>query len=108
MQQLNILQQENRLYSSTLIVRRLKRAAADPASLTQETIIDNLDAVEKGRLARIRNIGIAVCTSLAWYTCKANGSSRPILIAGKPQRRSEFSSILEESMPSTKFAVRML
>jgi hypothetical protein len=39
---------------------RLKQAAADPSALSQETIIDNLDEVEKGRLARIRNIGIAV------------------------------------------------
>ncbi|CZT11571.1 Elongation factor G, mitochondrial [Rhynchosporium graminicola] len=37
----------------------LKKAAENPASLTQETIIDNLDEVERGRLARIRNIGIA-------------------------------------------------
>ncbi|KAN0091944.1 elongation factor G, mitochondrial [Hyaloscypha variabilis] len=37
----------------------LKQAAADPSALSQETIIDNLDEVEKGRLARIRNIGIA-------------------------------------------------
>jgi elongation factor G len=42
----------------------LKQAAADPSALTQETIIDNLDQVERGRLARIRNIGIAVCTSV--------------------------------------------
>jgi hypothetical protein len=41
-------------------VFRLQQAAADPSALTQETIIDNLDEVEKGRLARIRNIGIAV------------------------------------------------
>ncbi len=39
---------------------RLKQAAADPSALTQEAIIDNLDAVERGRLSRIRNIGIAV------------------------------------------------
>jgi hypothetical protein len=44
---------------------RLKRAAEDPSTLTQETIIDNLDQVEKGRLARIRNIGIAVCATVA-------------------------------------------
>jgi elongation factor G len=42
-------------------VYRLKQAAADPSALTQETIIDNLDEVERGRLARLRNIGIAVC-----------------------------------------------
>ena len=41
----------------------LKQAAADPSSLTQEKIISNLDNAEKGRLARIRNIGIAVCRS---------------------------------------------
>jgi hypothetical protein len=39
---------------------RLKQAAADPSALSQETIISNLDEVERGRLARIRNIGIAV------------------------------------------------
>lgn len=39
----------------------LKQAAADPSNLTQEKIIQNLDKVEKGRLSRIRNIGIAVC-----------------------------------------------
>ncbi|KAK2623637.1 hypothetical protein QTJ16_006818 [Diplocarpon rosae] len=37
----------------------LKQAAANPSALTQETIIDNLDQVERRRLARIRNIGIA-------------------------------------------------
>lgn len=46
-------------------VCRLQQAAADPSALTQETIIDNLDQVEKGRLARIRNIGIAVCTGIS-------------------------------------------
>jgi elongation factor G len=39
---------------------RLKQAAADPSALSQEAIISNLDEVERGRLARIRNIGIAV------------------------------------------------
>ena len=36
------------------------QAAVDPSALTQEAIIDNLDDMERGRLARIRNIGIAV------------------------------------------------
>lgn len=39
---------------------RLKQAAADPSNLTQEKIIRNLDGVERERLNRIRNIGIAV------------------------------------------------
>ena len=51
---------------SKLISRHsLKQAAADPSSLTQEAIIDNLDDAERGRLARIRNIGIAVCVQHA-------------------------------------------
>jgi len=40
---------------------RLKQAAANPAALTQAKIIKNLDNVERERLIRIRNIGIAVC-----------------------------------------------
>jgi hypothetical protein len=42
-------------------LRSLKQAAADPSSLTQEKIIDNLNDAERGRLSKIRNIGIAVC-----------------------------------------------
>ena len=45
-------------------LRSLKQAAADPSSLTQEKIISNLNDAEKGRLSRIRNIGIAVCGSM--------------------------------------------
>jgi elongation factor G len=45
-----------------LICIRLKKAAGNPASLTQAAIINNLDAAEKHRLERIRNIGIAVST----------------------------------------------
>lgn len=43
-------------------IYRLKQAAADPSALTQEAIIDNLDSAERGRLSRLRNIGIAVWT----------------------------------------------
>src|SRR5207237_666648 len=49
-----------RYFSQSLPIRAgaaeavLRQAAADPSALTQETIIDNLDQVEKGRLARIR------------------------------------------------------
>jgi elongation factor G len=59
-------QEAKRHFSQSTIVAAgaaeavLKQAAADPSSLTQETIIQNLDQVERGRLARIRNIGIAV------------------------------------------------
>jgi hypothetical protein len=45
---------------------RLKQAAADPSSLTQEAIIENLNDAERGRLARIRNIGIAVCGNMSF------------------------------------------
>ncbi|KAF8853210.1 elongation factor G, mitochondrial [Acephala macrosclerotiorum] len=54
-----------RYFSETRLARAgaaeavLKQAAADPSKLTQETIIDNLDSVERGRLAKLRNIGIA-------------------------------------------------
>ncbi|KAF2192624.1 elongation factor G, mitochondrial [Zopfia rhizophila CBS 207.26] len=37
----------------------LEKATADPSTLAQETIIENLDPVEAARLARVRNIGIA-------------------------------------------------
>lgn len=50
----------------------LKQAAADPSALTQEAIISNLDEVERGRLARIRNIGIAVCIVAALCDRKLN------------------------------------
>jgi hypothetical protein len=35
--------------------------AVDPGNLTQETIIENMSSAETQRLARVRNIGIAVC-----------------------------------------------
>ncbi|APA15714.1 hypothetical protein SS1G_09468 [Sclerotinia sclerotiorum 1980 UF-70] len=37
----------------------LEKAAADPSALTQEAIVDNLNAAERDRLRRVRNIGIA-------------------------------------------------
>jgi len=39
----------------------MDQAAADPDSLSQETIIENIDPKEWARLSRVRNIGIAVC-----------------------------------------------
>ena len=47
-------------HEANLDSRRLKQAAADPSSLTQQKIIANLDGTEKGRLSKLRNIGIAV------------------------------------------------
>jgi elongation factor G len=52
------LSQSTRLAGAAEAV--LKKAAADPSSLTQELILKNLDKEERGRLSRIRNIGIAV------------------------------------------------
>lgn len=58
--------ENRRVFSQSSITRAgaaeavLRQAAANPSALTQEAIIDNLDQVERGRLARIRNIGIAV------------------------------------------------
>ncbi|KAK2752638.1 Elongation factor G, mitochondrial [Onygenales sp. PD_40] len=37
----------------------LEKAAADPSTLSQEAIIENMDPVEVERLSRVRNIGIA-------------------------------------------------
>ncbi|KAG9238040.1 putative elongation factor G, mitochondrial [Amylocarpus encephaloides] len=54
-----------RYFSETRCIRAgaaeamLKQAASAPSDLTQDKIIQNLDAKEKGRLERIRNIGIA-------------------------------------------------
>lgn len=45
-----------------LIVRRLEQAQEDPSQLSQERIIQQLDPAEQARLAKVRNIGIAVCT----------------------------------------------
>lgn len=57
--------ESQRLFSQTTRIRAaaaeaiLKAAASDP-KLAQSTILDNLDPVERERLNRIRNIGIAV------------------------------------------------
>lgn len=37
----------------------MEKAAADPTTLSQETIVENLDPVEAARLSKVRNIGIA-------------------------------------------------
>jgi hypothetical protein len=39
---------------------RLEQAQEDPSQLSQEAIIEQLDPREQARLARVRNIGIAV------------------------------------------------
>ena len=44
-----------------LLCERLEEAQAEPESLAQETIIQNLDPREATRLGKVRNIGIAVC-----------------------------------------------
>jgi elongation factor G len=38
----------------------MEQATADPSTLSQETIVENLDPLEAKRLSRVRNIGIAV------------------------------------------------
>lgn len=49
-----------------MAVNSAEHAAADPETLSQQAIIDNLDPKEWERLSRVRNIGIAVsiCTSI--------------------------------------------
>ncbi|PVH94950.1 hypothetical protein DM02DRAFT_483249, partial [Periconia macrospinosa] len=37
----------------------MAKANEDPSTLSQETIVENLDPVEAARLSRVRNIGIA-------------------------------------------------
>ncbi|KAF2274917.1 uncharacterized protein EI97DRAFT_356925, partial [Westerdykella ornata] len=37
----------------------LEKAKEDPSTLSQETIVENLDPVEAARLSKVRNIGIA-------------------------------------------------
>jgi len=39
---------------------RQEAATADPTSLAQETIIENMNPAEYARLSKVRNIGIAV------------------------------------------------
>lgn len=41
-------------------IYRLEKAAADPETLTQTAIIENLNPQEAARLSKVRNIGIAV------------------------------------------------
>ncbi|KAF2751873.1 elongation factor G, mitochondrial [Sporormia fimetaria CBS 119925] len=47
----------------------MKQAAADPSTLTQETIVENLDPVEAARLSKVRNIGIAAHIDSGKTTC---------------------------------------
>ncbi|PLN82984.1 elongation factor G 1, mitochondrial precursor [Aspergillus taichungensis] len=47
----------------------LEAAAANPETLSQEAIIENLDPVEAERLSRVRNIGIAAHIDSGKTTC---------------------------------------
>ncbi|BDD58586.1 Elongation factor G, mitochondrial [Monascus purpureus] len=47
----------------------LEAAASSPETLTQESIIENLDPVEAERLSRVRNIGIAAHIDSGKTTC---------------------------------------
>lgn len=48
------------VYLRLIAVRRMEKATADPSTLSQEAIVENLDPVEAARLSKVRNIGIAV------------------------------------------------
>lgn len=49
------------------LMRRLDQALADPNTLSQSTIVENLDPLESARLRKVRNIGIAVCKSILHF-----------------------------------------
>ena len=87
---------------------RLKQASADSSNLTQDTIIENLDPVERNRLARIRNIGIAVSN------CYGKGQEGQMLIdnrristVAKPLAQNVFFIIPAELPPFMKFEGKM-
>ena len=73
-----------------LLVGRLEQAA-EPENLAQETIINNLAPQEATRLARVRNIGIAVRVSCVISIVSAD-KHRHILIVAKLRLRNECSS----------------
>ncbi|KAL1993151.1 hypothetical protein VTN49DRAFT_3908 [Thermomyces lanuginosus] len=56
---LNTKRWQSRRYASAATAAIMDQAAADPDSLSQETIIENIDPKEWARLSRVRNIGIA-------------------------------------------------
>ena len=73
----------------TFVVYSLEAAAANPETLSQAAIIDNLDPVEAARLDKVRNIGIAVSTTPvnpALSSAKSNEgiSYRPISTVVRP------------------------
>ena len=84
------------LENFSLTMYRMKQAAADPKTLTQEQIVQNLDSAERNRLSRIRNIGIAV-----WFLQVARNPNvaliyyRHILIVVKQHVRNESCSTLD-------------
>ncbi|GKZ36854.1 elongation factor G, mitochondrial [Aspergillus brasiliensis] len=60
---------QQRRNASATAAAVLEAAAANPDTLSQEAIIDNLDPVEAERLSRVRNIGIAAHIDSGKTTC---------------------------------------
>ncbi|GKZ20787.1 elongation factor G, mitochondrial [Aspergillus brasiliensis] len=60
---------QQRRNASAAAAAVLEAAAANPDTLSQEAIIDNLDPVEAERLSRVRNIGIAAHIDSGKTTC---------------------------------------
>ncbi|PWY67057.1 elongation factor G 1, mitochondrial precursor [Aspergillus eucalypticola CBS 122712] len=60
---------QQRRNASATAAAVLEAAAANPDTLSQEAIIENLDPVEAARLSRVRNIGIAAHIDSGKTTC---------------------------------------
>ncbi|KAI3058890.1 hypothetical protein CBS147352_900 [Aspergillus niger] len=60
---------QQRRNASSTAAAVLEAAAANPDTLSQEAIIENLDPVEAARLSRVRNIGIAAHIDSGKTTC---------------------------------------
>jgi hypothetical protein len=75
---------------------RLEEAQDDPESLSQETIIHNLSPEEAHRLSKVRNIGIAVGTSLQLDIRVPTDRSRRTLTLAKRRPLNECSSTRAE------------
>ncbi|PSN70177.1 elongation factor G, mitochondrial [Corynespora cassiicola Philippines] len=58
-----------RRWQSSAAAAVLEQAAADPSTLSQEKIVENLDPVEAARLSKVRNIGIAAHIDSGKTTC---------------------------------------